>query len=265
MYADFQARFPDTRFQESLLINHMYDGLRKYRRPSTAQHELLQTAESATAVASADTESALMMMIGSQVNAPGAQMLPVSSTVAMPEQDPAAQMAMSVDRAQQSALVPDREKKSTTAESSECSCSIGTSVVTSLQVKSAAVTAEVGAGDGLYVMESASLNARNGNPEAPSTDALPLPGNPVSPATQSDLLDSSTSSDTEDDDQDFSQSVMLQKQSLKRQMEKNQTELNELKKQKLLFENLKLGLELGVITRAECKEQGHQAAVKLCK
>lgn len=147
MYADFQARFPDTRFQESLLINHMYDGLRKYRRPPTAQHELLQTAEPATA-ASADTESALTMMVENQVNAPGAQVLPVSSTAAMPEQDLVVQMAVSVDRAQQSALVPDGEEKSTTAASSECSYSTGTSVVTSLQVESAAATAAVGAGDG---------------------------------------------------------------------------------------------------------------------
>lgn len=114
-------------------------------------------------------------------------------------------------------------------------------------------------------MESASLNAGNGNPEALSTNALPSLDNPVSPATHFDLLDGSASSDTEDDGQESSQAVMLQKQSLECWMQENAAELEELKKGKLLFENLKLGLELGVITRAECKEQGRQAAVELCK
>lgn len=56
-----------------------------------------------------------------------------------------------------------------------------------------------------------------------------------------------------------SRQLILQEQydsNLKRRVRENDVMLKELKKQKLVLENLKLALELNVVSRAECVEQG---------
>lgn len=61
------------------------------------------------------------------------------------------------------------------------------------------------------------------------------------------------------------QELEEQHQSLKRRVASNQKELQELKKQKLTLEHLKLALKLGAISRVECMEQGALVVADLCR
>ncbi|GAB9472216.1 hypothetical protein Gpo141_00009399 [Globisporangium polare] len=61
------------------------------------------------------------------------------------------------------------------------------------------------------------------------------------------------------------QELEVQHTILKHRAEMNHKELQEFKRQKLTLEHLKLALELGVISRTECMEQGAIVVADLCR
>lgn len=90
---------------------------------------------------------------------------------------------------------------------------------------------------------SASLASGNANPQAP----LELQAQEIDTASSYQFLDHELSMLPLEEQYD---------KDLKRRAKENHTQLKKLKKQKRVLKNLKLALELDIISRAECLEQG---------
>lgn len=83
--------------------------------------------------------------------------------------------------------------------------------------------------------------------------------NPQAPSEPQALQLGSVASTNQPAAAEESRQLILQEQydnNLKRRVRENDVRLKELKKQKLVLENLKLARELNVVSRAECVEQG---------